>query len=405
MSGCPALIGGEGGAALSAALRSVDCQTGEATAFAFGRLFGADGRLLPALTLLLTLYVAFFAIGLLTGRTRVGIGTLTPRMMTLGLVLTFATSWAAYQNVVWTLATGAPDQIAGVLTGARGSATTAFADRLDGLFTIVSDAADAASRPAAPSATGITPATPMAGGFTAATVLSLSSVMLMLGTVGVLVTSKIALAAMLALGPVFITLALFGPTRGLFEGWLKAVVLFAVTPLLAVLIGGGAVIALAPVARAVAMEGAEPSSRLVGVLFLGAAVYLALMVMALRTATTLVGGWRLPGTARERGDDRAQTGTQIAAVSPAASSSAIVSSSTHADDRVRALVTGLRSSDPAGAIVAAGPVSSQHRSAQVISINGTPAPTIATDMRVHGVGARFRPRALPAPAIGKGRLA
>ena len=32
-------------------------------------------------------------------------------MMTLGLVLTFTTSWVAYQGVVWNLAVGAPDQL------------------------------------------------------------------------------------------------------------------------------------------------------------------------------------------------------------------------------------------------------------------------------------------------------
>ena len=58
-----------------------------------------DGALLPALTILLTLYVAFFAFSLITGRCRLGISALTPRMITLGLVLTFATSWIAYQSV------------------------------------------------------------------------------------------------------------------------------------------------------------------------------------------------------------------------------------------------------------------------------------------------------------------
>ena len=122
MIACPSFAG-TGMSGIAGALRAVDCQSAAATAYAFGQLFGSGGRLLPAMTLLLTLYIAFFAIGLLTGRSRLGIGTLTPRMLTLGLVLTFATSWVAYQNVVWTLASGAPDQIAGLLAGTRGSAT------------------------------------------------------------------------------------------------------------------------------------------------------------------------------------------------------------------------------------------------------------------------------------------
>jgi type IV secretion system protein VirB6 len=35
---------------------------------AFRRLFGGEGALTPALTILLTLYIAFFAVSLLTGR-------------------------------------------------------------------------------------------------------------------------------------------------------------------------------------------------------------------------------------------------------------------------------------------------------------------------------------------------
>ena len=88
-------------AGVAPALRAVDCLANETAASAFGRLFGSvsggsGGAMLPALTILLTLYIAFFAISLLTGRSRIGISALTPRMMTLGLVLTFATSWAAW---------------------------------------------------------------------------------------------------------------------------------------------------------------------------------------------------------------------------------------------------------------------------------------------------------------------
>ena len=53
------------------------------------------------------------------------------------------------------------------------------------------------------------------------------------------VTCKIALAILLAVGPVFVVLALFKGTRGLFAGWLKALVMLALTPLFAVL--GGAI--------------------------------------------------------------------------------------------------------------------------------------------------------------------
>src|SRR5688572_13876300 len=215
--------------------------SGEAASFAFSRLFGSDALLGQALTLALTLYIAFYAVGLLTGRTSLSVSSLTPRMMTLGIALTFATSWVAYQSVIWNLLVGAPDQIASLLIGSQGSATSLFADRLDTIFGVVAQAAAATE---AAAATGMPQAsTSLASG---PDLLWLSALLLLLGTVGVLLVARIALAAMLALGPIFIICGLFEGSRGLFEGWLKAAVLFALTPLLAVLIGGATIAMLSP---------------------------------------------------------------------------------------------------------------------------------------------------------------
>ncbi len=100
-----------------------------------------EGSLLPALTILLTIYIAIFAFALITGRSRLGVSVLTPRMMMLGLVLTFATSWMAWQQVVWNLAVGAPDQIAGLVMGETGSASVLFADRIDMVVAAIAEAA------------------------------------------------------------------------------------------------------------------------------------------------------------------------------------------------------------------------------------------------------------------------
>jgi type IV secretion system protein VirB6 len=391
MTGCPALASGPE-LGLAQALTNIDCRTVEAASGVFGRLFGPNGHLLPALTILLTLYVALFAVALLGGRTRLGINTLTPRMMTLGLVLTFATSWAAYQNVVWSLAIGAPDEIAQVIAGTNGSATIAFADRLDGLFAAVADSADQASKPAPATDTGVTPATPMVGGFTASTVLWLSALMLLLGSVGVLVTCKIALAALLACGPVFIVFALFPGTRGLFEGWLRGVVMLAVAPLLAVLIGGGAIAALEPIAAALVQSGEEPSSRLAGTMFVGSAVFVALMVMALKTAATLVAGWRLPGS--ERPDRNSASAFAPAATAASASVSPDTSGSRLADERIRNIVAAVppRTTTPESETPALTVSRAQRMAAEVVASTAPALPPAANgnDPRAVEVGRRFR---------------
>ena len=48
-------------AGVAPALRAVDCVANEMTAGAFGQRFGGGGAMAPVLTILLTLYIAFFA--------------------------------------------------------------------------------------------------------------------------------------------------------------------------------------------------------------------------------------------------------------------------------------------------------------------------------------------------------
>ncbi len=113
---------------------------------AFGRLFGTGGSLVPALTILLTLYVALFAFALLTGRSRIGISSLTPRMVTLGLVLTFATSWVAYQRRVWNLAIGAPERDRRDAHRHAGQRNDVFAQKIDMVFQALIEASGTARR-------------------------------------------------------------------------------------------------------------------------------------------------------------------------------------------------------------------------------------------------------------------
>jgi len=292
MSQCAA-FGADGPAGVADALSKVDCMATEATAMSFGRLFGAHGSFTTALTIILTLYIALLAFNLLTGRSALRISVLTPRMMTLGLVLTFATSWIAYQSVVWNLATGAPDEIASVLVGTNGSATTIFAQQLDGFFTAITDVAakaqpnpaNAAANPAAiAAATSMTSAT---------NILSIGALLLLLGTVGVLVVCRLALAALLIIGPVFIVLALFEGTRGLFEGWLKSVAMFALVPLLTAVMGSGALAAIAPMVAGLDQAGTQIPMKTAVSILVAAIIYLTLMIVVFKVAAMLTRSWRL----------------------------------------------------------------------------------------------------------------
>lgn len=287
----------DGPSGITEVLRGVDCGMKQATAFAFERFFGAHGALSLVLTAVLTLYIALLALNLLTGRTALRLSLLTPRALTLGLVLTFASSWVAYQQVVWNLAVGAPDEVARLVIGSRGSATDFFANQLDRMFSTVADAAGAASAASSPASASDAAKKPV--GLSPSDLLWFSGLLLLLGTAGVLIVAKITLAALLAIGPLFMVLALFGATRGLFEGWLKSVALFALVPLVTVLVGAGGLMLLSPMVQALSASGGAPSMRLAVGLLLASCIYTALMAISLKAAASLTGGWRLPRAAGE----------------------------------------------------------------------------------------------------------
>ena len=378
MSACDALTVN---AALGAApaLRAVDCHANETTAAAFDRLFGTGGALLPALTILLTLYIAFFALSLLTGRSRIGIAALTPRMMTLGLVLTFATSWAAYQSVVWNLVVGAPDQIAGVLMGAQGPATLIFADRIDIVFAAIAEAASSAGD------------TQAQGSFTPGNLMWLAALLLLLGTVGVLVTARIALAVLLALGPVFVVFALFSGTRGLFVGWLRGVVLTAVTPLFVVIGGGLTIELLVPILASLrGVDGIDGRSALA--LFMAASVHIALMAMVVKVAGSIVSAWQVFGAGPGRSQDDGRTA--LPGPQPiAAANSPAIAAQTYSLGRAAALVRAAASSveGPANVAYIGGSAS---RTPGMQTFGAAPAPPLPA-RRGRGIGSRFAARPSP----------
>jgi len=395
MSACDTLVAGAS-AGVAPALRAVDCVSQEMAGAAFGRLFGVEGALAPALTILLTLYIAFFAISLLTGRSTLGISALTPRMITLGLVLTFATSWMAYQGVVWNIAIGAPDQVAGVLMGVGGSATQIFADRIDIVFAAIAEISQAAGN-GSPVGDNVSAGTEaQAGSFGPANLMWLAALLLMLGTVGVLLTARIALAVLLALGPVFVVLALFTGTRGLTAGWLRGVALTAVTPLFVVVGGSVTMELLVPVIAALGgMDGIN--ARAAMALFVIAAVHVALIAMVLKVAGTVVAGWNVFGLADKSGRGGSLAGSHQADLLAASAAGAQIAPYQHAwpqaTNRSAAVSAAASPANPSGALLAApGSTHAGERRTVVTQVTGGGIERGGNraESRARGIGSRFR---------------
>jgi type IV secretion system protein VirB6 len=382
------------------ALASVDCRVGLEVTSSYGRLFGQDGVFGTVLTALLTLYVGFIALGLMTGRTRLTLSGMAPKVLAIGLVLTFATSWPAYHAVVYSLLVGGPEQIATALAGSGGDSAR-FAVRLDGLLSRFADVAKALgdNAPGASKALG-----PLAGPQMASSLVWISGMLILLGSAGALLLTRIVLALLLAIGPVFVVLALFRQTRGLFEGWLRTALLFALAPALTVLAGSAAIAVLGPLIDAIADDPASAVADLRPILelFIGSVVYVGLVGMLVWTSASLVRGWRLGADVDGEGPSLAipapppplLTATTAAGGAPGA---------TQADPRVGQLVASLARD---GGVGGPAPVSVRIEQATGVARSepgAIPSAGAGGPRRAEGLGQGLRPAARPVRLSGAAR--
>lgn len=284
MSGCPALDL-VNDASLSGGLRAVDCQINYIVTAAYQRLFGSGGVFGAILTSVLTIYVAFIAYSLLTGRTRASITELAPKVIGIGIILTFATTWPAYSTVVYELLIGGPDQIVAAIAGGDG-AIHGFATRMDKIF---SDLVEL-SQVVVPKGKGLPSAELVTW------LIWISSVAFMLLTVGLLITTRIVLGVLLALGPIFMVTALFKNTRGLFEGWLRTAVAMAITPMFVVIGGSGVIGAISPILSSILENPAAAIVEMkpIAAIFLITTVYALLLITLVWASISLTRNWRLP---------------------------------------------------------------------------------------------------------------
>jgi len=389
MSGTCDLLREQAGEGIAATLKAVDCVASDVTAQAFGRLFGNGGALEAALVIMLTLYVGFFGISLMLGRSNLSVRALMPKIITIGLVLTFATSWVAFSTVFWNLFIGAPDWLASVLTGSEGSATVAFAQKLDVIFIAVQQS---------------TQGTQDFSAFSPPGMMWMGATMLLLGTVGVLVTARIGLALLVAIGPIFVVMALFNGTRGLFTGWLKGLVMLALTPLFAV-VGGSIMLELAipVIAMLTATQGnIDPQAAMA--FFMVGAVHLALMAMVIKVGSTMVSGWQVFGLAagNERASDgestlNARTAEYRSASAAQAPAGSALGGSRRID--VSAVATGSPANDPG----ASGGTRRETKVFATTSARGQSEPGSNPVSRTRGIGNRFRPAQTNARILEKSK--
>jgi type IV secretion system protein VirB6 len=280
---------------------SVDCRVHDLAETGYAALAGPGSPVGMLLTGLLTLYVVFIGYRLILGRGGLTVGDATLKVMKIGLVMALAANWGLFQTLVYDTLTKGPAELGGLLL--NGDAPFArLQDAFDGLQQSATLMASRASPGAASMQGG-----PGFGAFAVNT----GGMTLVLSTLGVLLASKVVLAILLALAPVVAGLLLFEATQGLVEGWLKAMIALALTPLVAVLTLSLELAMLAPSLRALAEArsaqqfAAFDINPAVTVLVL-TLVFALVMILAVVALGVIAAGLRLPrDMARAVGSERA----------------------------------------------------------------------------------------------------
>lgn len=212
-------------------LSTIDCHTRVYAQSGYDALTGPQSVFPTALTLLLTIYVALIGYRLLFGLGGTRLTDAPLAALKIGFVLSLALNWNTFQTLVFDVTMKAPLQLAQTI-GAPAAAGGAVlvSDPLGGLQVTYDELARSAS--ALGKLAGPNPQVLRGGEAAAADALWKAQTALFMSTAGMLSIAIIAVGVLSATGPLFITLVLFESTRGLFAGWLRAILAAAFVPMM-----------------------------------------------------------------------------------------------------------------------------------------------------------------------------
>ena len=211
-------------------LVSVDCQARNFAQLGYQALTGA-APFQVALTALLTIYVALLGYRLLFAAGGARLSDAPGIALKIGAILALVSSWALFQTLVFDVAGKAPLQLARLMAGPlqTGGGSSLALDPIGGLqvaFDQLSAAAQAFGRLAGPGGKSY-----LSGEAAAAQALAAAAGAMFMTTAGLIAVATLAVAVLAAMGPVFIALFLFRQTRGLFVGWVRAIIAAALAPM------------------------------------------------------------------------------------------------------------------------------------------------------------------------------
>lgn len=294
-------------------LRLIDCRVEALGEEGYLALAGAGSPVTAALAGLLTIAIALTGYRLLLGeRLEARDGLFLA--LRIGIVLALATQWPAYQALVYRVVIDGPAELSGALAGPVGGTRNGMAGRVQavwqGLDTIAHPpppaAASAPPAPAGSSQAALPAPAPAqaaqwALGRSDRGRVSAASLVLLVTSMGGLISVRVVAGLLLALGPLFIACLLFGGLRGLFEGWIRGLAFAALGSVAVTVVLGMELAVLEPQALAftAALEAGAPPPGAAGEMFAAVLLFGFAVIVALAAVARVAAGFRLPSFTTE----------------------------------------------------------------------------------------------------------
>ncbi|MFO1464338.1 MAG: type IV secretion system protein [bacterium] len=228
------------------------------------------------LRLMLVAYFALYGMAVLQGFVPLSMGALAKHIVKVGIVYSVATNWGTFTVFCYNLFTSGPDKLMGALVGGSNPSAqlgVVFDKGMSSASLIYENAGKFDM-----------------GQMSVAFVLMISTVLLTAYGLFLLVLSKLGLAVLLSLGPIFVPFALWSSTKGLFQAWLNYLINYALIPVITLGILGLIISILDDAVQKIQAVGDRPLIYHTFPFLLTGSITVLLLAQVTRLASTLGGG-------------------------------------------------------------------------------------------------------------------